>query len=120
MATPRLSALLVPLALMAVFAWRSRSHASPVVEPLLLRVPAFLWSNVTMLWFSIGFGANLLGNILWMQRVWHFSALRTGLAIAPGPLMLPIFAAVGQRLTPKFPARAIAALVCVFCAGGPS
>src|SRR5260221_250496 len=70
--TPTLSAVLVSLALMAVFAGRSRSHASPVVEPLLLRVPAFLWSNVTMLWFSIGFGANLLANILWMQRGWHF------------------------------------------------
>jgi len=118
MTTPTLSAVLVSLALMAVFAGRSRSHASPVVEPLLLRVPAFLWSNVTMLWFSIGFGANLLGNILWMQRVWHFSALRTGLAVAPGPLMVPIFAAVGQRLTRKLPAGAIAALGCVLCASG--
>ena len=116
--TPTLSAVLVSLALMAVFAGRSRSHASPVVEPLLLRVPAFLWSNVTMLWFSIGFGANLLANILWMQRVWHFSALHTGLAVAPGPLMVPIFAAVGQRLTRKLPAGAIAALGCVLCASG--
>jgi EmrB/QacA subfamily drug resistance transporter len=118
MTTPTLSAVLVSLALMAVFAGRSRSHASPVVEPLLLRVPAFLWSNVTMLWFSIGFGANLLGNILWMQRVWHFSALRTGLAVAPGPLMVPIFAAVGQRLQRKLPAGAIAARGCC-CASAP-
>jgi len=118
MTAPTLSAVLVSLALMAVFAGRSRSHPSPVVEPRLLRVPAFLWSNVTMLAFSIGFGANLLANILWMQRVWHFSSLRTGLAVAPGPLMVPIFAAVGQRLTRKLSAGAIAALGCVLCASG--
>src|SRR5260370_1216349 len=73
MTTPTLSALLVSLALMAVFASRSPSHASPVVEPLLLRVPPVLWSNLTLLWVTIGFAAQLLADILLLQRGPHFS-----------------------------------------------
>lgn len=109
---------LLSLATLGWFVRRSRRHASPVVEPALLRVPAFLWSNLTALWFSIGFAANLLTTILWMQQVWHYSALRTGLALAPGPLMVPLFAALGQRLTRRFPAGVIAATGCALCAVG--
>ena len=36
--------------------------------------------------FSIAFGAMLLSVVLWDQEVWGWSALQTGLAIAPGPL----------------------------------
>ena len=41
--------------------------------------------------FSIAFGAMLLSIVLWMQDVWGWSALQTGLAFAPGPLMVPLF-----------------------------
>ena len=33
----------------------------------------------------------LLSIVLWMQDVWGWSALQTGLAFAPGPLMVPLF-----------------------------
>jgi EmrB/QacA subfamily drug resistance transporter len=111
-------AALISCAALGWFVQRSRHHASPVVEPALLRVPAFLWSNLTAVWFSIGFAANLLTTILWMQQVWHYSALRTGLALAPGPLMVPLFAALGQRLARRVPAGVIAAAGCALCAVG--
>ncbi len=38
-----------------------------------------------------------------MQQVWGYSALQTGLAVAPGPLMVPVFAAVAQRLSRTVP-----------------
>ncbi len=69
----------------------------------LLRVRAFAWSNVTSLVFSIVFAASLLTLVLWMQQVWGYSALQTGLAVAPGPLMVPVFAAVAQRLSRTVP-----------------
>jgi EmrB/QacA subfamily drug resistance transporter len=112
------AAALLACAALAWFVQRSRRHASPVVEPALLRVPAFLWSNLTAVWFSIGFAANLLTTILWLQQVWHYSALRTGLALAPGPMMVPVFAAVGQRLARRLPAGVIAAAGCALCAVG--
>jgi hypothetical protein len=55
-----------------------------------------------------------LSVILWMQDVWHYSALRTGLAVAPGPLMVPFSAMVGQRLARRLPVGYIAALGSLF------
>jgi MFS family permease len=36
----------------------------------------------------------LLSIVLWEQNAWGWSALKAGLAIAPGPLMVPLFALV--------------------------
>ncbi len=39
--------------------------------------------------YSAAFGAMLLSIALWEQTAWGWSALKTGLAIAPGPLLVP-------------------------------
>src|SRR3954447_5562004 len=101
-----------------VFWFRSTRHPMPVVEPALLKVPAFAWSNATSMLFSVAFAANLLLAILWMQQVWGYSAIRTGLAIAPGPLMVPIFAAVAQGISGRVPVGRIAALGCLLVGAG--
>ena len=91
----------------------SRSHPVPIIDPALLRVRAFSWANVTSLLFAVPFAAALLTNILWMQQVWDYSALRTGFAVAPGPLMVPVFAAVAHRLAARVPIGRIVALGCL-------
>ena len=65
------------------------------------------------------FGGMLLSRVLWAQDVWHWSALQTGLAIAPGPLMVPLFAfLVAGRLIERFGAGpVIAAGSAIFAAG---
>jgi len=103
---------------MAWFCRRSLQHASPVVEPALLRVRAFAWSNATALVFGVAFAGNLLVNILWMQQVWHYTALRTGLGVAPGPLMVPIFAAVAQSVAHRVSVGWIAAAGCLLLGSG--
>ncbi len=85
---------------LAGFAWQTAHHASPVIDPVLLKVRAFAWANIATLVFNTGFGVSLLGGILWMQQVWDYSALRTGFAIALGPLLVPITSVVSQRLFP--------------------
>ena len=75
---------------LALFWWRSSSHPLPVVEPALLAVRSFAWSNAAMLLFATAFAAGLLEFILWMQQVWGYGPLATGLAVAPGPLMVPL------------------------------
>jgi EmrB/QacA subfamily drug resistance transporter len=107
------AALAVAVLGIGIFWVRSLRHPVPVVEPALLRVRAFAWSNATSLLFSAAFAANLLVAVLWMQQVWDYSAIRTGLAIAPGPLMVPIFAAVAQGIAGRVPVGRIAALGCV-------
>ncbi len=103
----------VAAAALAVFWRRSTRHPLPVVEPALLRVPSFAWSNLTAVLFSVAFAGGLLAIVLWLQQAWDYSALRTGLAIAPGPLMVPIFAAVAQRFAGRVPAGRLAALGCL-------
>jgi MFS family permease len=65
------------------------------------------------------FGGMLLSRVLWAQDVWHWSALGTGLGIAPGPIMVPLFSVfVAGRLIARIgAARVIALSSAVFAAG---
>jgi hypothetical protein len=107
-----LAAWAVAAASLAWFWRRSHRHPLPVVEPALLRVRAFAWANATAVLFSVAFAAGLLALVLWLQEVWGWSALSSGLAIAPGPLMVPVFAAVAQRLSPRVPSGALTGIGC--------
>ena len=113
-----LSAFVVAVAGSGLFAWRSAHHAAPVVDPALLRVRTFAWSNAASLAFAVAFASNLLLAILWMQDVWHFSAVRTGLCVAPGPLMVPGCAILGGHLVRRVGPGAVTAAGCVLFALG--
>jgi len=95
--------LVVAAVALAGFAVNNARHRSPLIPPTLLRVRTFVGANVTIWLFSASFAAGLLGLILWLQQVWGYSAVTTGLAIAPGPLMVPIFAIGGQALARHVP-----------------
>jgi EmrB/QacA subfamily drug resistance transporter len=103
---------------LVAFLVSSARHEAPVIAPALIRVRAFAWSNITALLFSVPFAAALLTNVLWMQQVWHYSAIKTGFAVAPGPLMVPVFAAVTDRLSRRVPVGMLVALGCVLFAVG--
>jgi EmrB/QacA subfamily drug resistance transporter len=102
----------------AVFWYRSGRQRSPVIDPALLRVRSFAWANATSLAFSVAFSANLLLAILWMQNVWHFSPIKTGLCVAPGPLMVPGFAILGGHLARRFGVGKVTAAGCVLFGAG--
>src|SRR5882757_4748270 len=112
------AAFVVAVAGTGVFCLRSLRHPLPVIEPALLRIGSFRWANVTALAFSVGFAAALLAQILWLRDVWHYSALRTGLAVAPGPIMVPIFAGVAQSVAHRTKAGRLGALGCALFAAG--
>jgi len=112
------ASFIVAAAGIAGFWLRSERHPLPVVEPALLRVRAFAWSNVTAVLFMVAFAGSLLAIVLWLQDVWGWSALRTGLAIAPGPLMVPLFAAVSQRVAHRVRVGHLAAIGCAAFALG--
>lgn len=88
-------------------------HAVPVIDPALLRVRTFAFSNLTAVLFTIPFAGALLANILWLQQVWGYSAIKTGFAVSTGPLMVPIFAAVAHRLSARIPVGVIVAAGCI-------
>jgi hypothetical protein len=60
----------------------------------------------------------LLSIVLWLQEDWGWSALKSGLAVAPGPLMVPPIAILSARLLPRFGAGGVIALGCALFAGG--
>ncbi len=82
--------LAASVGILALFGRRCRRHRNPLVPPQLFAERSFSGATVVALLFSASFGAMLLSVVLWGQTVWGWSALRTGLAIAPGPLAVPL------------------------------
>jgi len=104
---------------LGLFARRCARHHNPLIEPELFRVRSFSGASLAMLLFSVSFGAMLLSVVLWMQDSWGWSALRTGLGIAPGPLMVPLFSflVTGRLLARYGSAAVVGAGASVFAAG---
>ncbi|GAB2976526.1 MFS transporter [Nocardioides montaniterrae] len=97
------------VALVAAFALTSARHPAPVIDPALLRIRQVRWANLAAIAFNTAFGSSLLLGILWMQQAWDYSALRTGVAVAAGPLMVPPASILASRLFPRVrPGRLIA------------
>jgi EmrB/QacA subfamily drug resistance transporter len=115
----RVAAALVAAAVsLAVLVRRSSAHASPIVEPALLRERRYVVAVGATALFSVAFGAMILSIVLWLQEDWGWSALKAGLAVAPGPLMVPGVSVLSGRLIPRLGSRGVIALGCVFFAGG--
>jgi EmrB/QacA subfamily drug resistance transporter len=93
---------------------RSRRHAAPVLELGLLRSGGFSGAIAASLLYYAAFGAWLLALVEFLTGVWHYSPVRAGLAIAPGPLtVLPFARVLGPRLGARLggPGR-VAAIGC--------
>ena len=114
-----LGSLAAAVVLLGGFVLHLTRHHNPLFEPDLFRIRAFRGSAVVAIAFSTAFGAMLLSIVLWMQNVWHWSPLHTGLAFAPGPLMVPLFGLVFTgRLIARFgPARVIGVGSAIYAIG---
>ena len=113
-------ALLAALACGAAVVFRSRRHHSPVIELELLRSRTFSGAFAASILYYAGFGAFVLSSVEFLTGVWHYSAVASGLAIAPGPLMvLPFARVVAPALAGRLggPGRA-AVIGCAVNAGG--
>jgi EmrB/QacA subfamily drug resistance transporter len=103
----------------ALFWWRCLVHPSPIVDPAMLRVRSFALASSASIAFNAAFAAMLLGNVLFLTGVWHYSVLHAGVALMPGPAMAAITAVPGGRLAGRFGQRRVAtAGIALFAAGG--
>jgi EmrB/QacA subfamily drug resistance transporter len=104
---------------LALFAARTARHHNPLIDRALFRVRPFTGASAVAVIFSIAFGAMLLSRVFWAQDVWHWSAFTTGVSIAPGPLMVPLFSfLIAGPLIARFgPGAVIAAGSTLFAAG---
>jgi EmrB/QacA subfamily drug resistance transporter len=77
------------VACLALFVRHCRRASNPFIDPALFRIRQFTGAALVMAPYSIAFGAMLFSVAVWEQDAWGWSALKTGLAIAPGPLLVP-------------------------------
>ncbi len=87
--------------LVAAFTWRSRRHPAPLFDLDLLRVRSFLLGNLGSLFFALGFFALLVPLPSFIQEVWGWSTLETGLAYSVGPLVSFLVAPQAGRLADR-------------------
>ncbi|MGH9095059.1 MAG: DHA2 family efflux MFS transporter permease subunit, partial [Acidimicrobiales bacterium] len=105
---PRIVGCLVAAAgLGTTFVRRARRRPDGVLDLTLFRSRAFTVANVATVVYAMGFFALLLGNILFLTAVWHYSILRAGLAVAPGPLVVALVAGFAGKLAQRIGFRPV-------------
>jgi EmrB/QacA subfamily drug resistance transporter len=93
--------------LFATFLFRSARHAEPVLDLRLFRARSFSVANTMALLYAMGFFAMLLGNILFLTSVWHYTILRAGLAVTPGPLVVAVVSGPAGKLAGRYGFRRV-------------
>ena len=91
----------------ALLVVRSGRHPNPIIEPAVIRHRAVALADISSLVFFAGFGAMVLGGVLFLTGVWHEPVLRAGFMIAPGPLLAALCAFPGGLLGARFSHRSV-------------
>jgi EmrB/QacA subfamily drug resistance transporter len=100
------------------FLARSRRHGEPVLDLDMFRSRSFSVANAATTMYAMGFFAVLLGNILFLTGVWHYSILTAGLAVTPGPLVVAAVSAPAGRLAGRIGFRPVLLAGFAVFAGG--
>jgi EmrB/QacA subfamily drug resistance transporter len=94
--------LLLGMILLALFVQRCRTVTNPLLDLSLFKLPFVVAANIAGLFFSIGFLGMWLLNNQYLQAIWQYSPVKSGMAIAPGPITAAIFAAPMGRLAVRW------------------
>ena len=102
------ASLTVSIGCIGLFVRHCLRSANPFIDPALFRIRVFTGAALVMAPYSIAFGGMLFSIAVWAPSAWGWSALQTGLAIAPGPLLVPITSLLlSGRLIARFGAAAV-------------
>lgn len=96
------AAILGPLALR-----RAHRHPVPAIDLRVFESRTVRIANAATLAYAVAFFAILLSYVLFLTTVWHYSTLRAGLAITPGPLLVALLSAPAGRLAGRFGYRPV-------------
>ena len=94
--------LAVAVAATALTVLRTIRHPHALIEKALFTSRPFTFATVALFLFFVGFAIFLLNGTLFLQDEWHYSAVRAGLAIMPGPVTAAVFAVNAGRLSRRF------------------
>src|SRR5207253_956391 len=92
--------------------WRTLTHPDALIEneAALFQSAQFSSAVLALFLFFVGMAAWLLMTVLFLQNAWGYSALSSGLAIAPGPMTAAVFAVNSPRVSARFGRRVPAVL----------
>jgi len=96
-----LTTFAVAVVLVAIFVRRSLHHPAPLFDLDLFKLPTYTIANIGTLFFVIAFFSWLVLLPTFVQEVWGWSVLRTGFAIAPGPMVAMLISPVVGRLADR-------------------
>lgn len=106
--------LVAAIALVVGLALHCLHSLTPLIHPELFRVRQFTGASIIAIFFSTAFGALLLSIALWEQEAWGWSALRAGLGISPGPLMVPVISfGIAGRLIHRYGSALVISAGCL-------
>lgn len=113
-----LASLTGAVLLLGAFVAHCQGADHPLVDPALFRIRPFSTSAWVLVPYSMVFGALLFSISIWCQTSWGWSALRTGLSMCVGPLLVPVTSMLfGTKLIARFGGKSvIAAGLCFFAA----
>jgi len=81
----------------AVLVRRTDSHPAPVFDPAIVMHRSFSVAGVGTLFFVAGFTGWLVLAPTFLVDLWGYATIRSGLAIAPAPVMMAIVAGPAGR-----------------------
>ncbi len=88
--------------MIAVFVWRSSRHANPLFDLQLFANRSYTLGNVGSVFFVVAFFGYFVPLPTYIQEVWGWSALDTGLLIVPGPLVAAVLSPISGRMADRF------------------
>lgn len=94
-------ATLGSIALLTIFVLRCRTQALPVMDLSLFRLRFFTAANAAVFVWSAGFFGMFFVNVFFLQAVYQFSPMKSGLAIAPGPIVAALLAGPVGNVTQR-------------------
>jgi EmrB/QacA subfamily drug resistance transporter len=97
-----LSLLAFATLVIAATVLRTLRHPHPLIERDLFTGRPFTGASIALFAFFIGFAIFLLSVVLFLQGEWHYSVVRSGLAIAPGPATAAVLAVNAGRIRDRF------------------
>ena len=97
-----LGAIAIGLVLVAAFIRRCDTVEHPLLDLSLFRLPFVVAANVAGILFSVGFIGMWLLNTTWLQTVWSYSVVKSGVATMPGPLIAATVAPFAGRLAMRY------------------
>jgi EmrB/QacA subfamily drug resistance transporter len=94
--------LAIAVVVLSLTVLRTLRHPHALIERDLFTSRPFTGASIALFVFFIGFAIFLLSVVLFLQGEWHYSVVRSGLAIAPGPATAAVFAVSAGRIRARF------------------